>query len=543
MTVAFSPWLIAAGAVVLAGLLFALNRLRTRDRVVHRATASLWQQAARAAPPAMLVERFRRLPAYLLALAIALLLWFGAAGPERADAPGDAMHVFYLDAAAPMLSGDAFTEAKRALIADTGAVPAGRRIVHVGDADNSTLLLPGEPLSLLAKRLEGVRAAPRASGFADWTARSATDEASGRPIAIRYYGSASAAAEARSTLPASIRLAMGYLVAPVPHNRGIVAFGASPAASGAWDKADVSIAAVAADGAPIGVDMLRSHGFGTASLDPLGHGRFIVRDIPADGRQVTVSLAADTFPADDRATLTLPLRRPTRVALSPAVLQTIRAVVRLDPGSAIVAAAQAEMVVRHAGERFGTGLPALILSDPGGQADTFVFGSPDEGERAALADGLDRLGLADLDAVRLANDLRRPVAVGFRSTPIRTISVWGSLFDGSASFAASRAMPLFVTQGMRWLAGPASKIPDATPGGAAIGQAGAVGLAPEIGATMVATSLLDRRETLSAASPAPPADPADDAGPSRDRVFTVLMAIAAALLALEWVLYRRGVMP
>jgi hypothetical protein len=543
VTFALSPWLIAAGAVVLAGLLFALNRLRTRDRVVPRATASLWQQAARAAPPAILVERFRRWLAYLLALAIALLLWFGAAGPRQADAPGDVLHVFYLDAAAPMLAGDAFAEARRALIADVGSVPAARRIVHVGDAGDSTVLLPGEPVSLLAKRLESVRAAPRASGFAAWVARSAPDEAKGRPIAIRYYGSASAAADARSSLPASTRLATGYLVAPVASNRGIVAFGASPAASGASDKADVSIEAVAADGTPIESKMLAMDEFGAAPVTPLGKGRFIVGDIPADGRSVTVSLPADAFPADDRATLTLPLRRPIRVALSPAVPETIRAVVRLDPGATIVAAAQADMIVRQAGETFGTGRPALILSDPGTQADTFVFGSKDTEDRAALADSLERLGLADLDAARLADDLRRPVAVGFRSTPVRTISVWGSLFDGSASFAGSRAMPLFVTQGIHWLAGQSSWIPYAQAAGPVSDQPGLVAPAPQTNGKPVEASLLDRRETLAAARPAPPADPADDARPGRDMLFTMLMALAAALLAVEWVLYRRGAMP
>lgn len=543
MSFAFSSWLVAAGAVVLAGLLFALNRLRTRDRVVRRATASFWQQAVRAAHPTILVERFRRWPAYLLALAIALLLWLGAAGPRQADVPGDVMHVFYLDAAAPMLSGDAFAEAKRALIADVGAVPATRRIVHVGDADNSTVLLPGEPVSLLAKRLEGVRATPRSSGFAAWAARGASDGASRQSIAVRYYGSASAAAEARSSLPASARLATGYLVAPVPGNRGIVAFGASPAASGAWDKADVSIEAVAADGTAIEADMLKIDGLGAARIEPLGKGRFIVRGIPADGRRVSVSLSGDAFPADDRAVMTLPLRRAISVALSPAVPETIRAVVRFDPGVAVVPAERADVIVRRAGETFGTGRPALILSDPGTQADTFLIGSKDADDRAALADGLDELGLADLDAARLADDLRRPVAVGFRSTPVRTISVWADLFDGSASFAGSRAMPLFVTQGIHWLAGPAIWIPYTQSAGPVVGEPDLAMPEPQMIGKPVEVSLLDRRETLVAAMPAPPADPANEVGPGRDMLFTMLIGLAAALLGVEWVLYRRGAMP
>lgn len=568
MTFAFPLWVVGVGAVVLTAILFALQRLRVRERIVAVAGASLWLQAARATPPRMLTERFRRWLAFLLALAIVLLLWLGAARPERTDAPGERVQVFYLDAAAPMLSGGAWADAKRALIADVAAVPARRRTVILGDADGATLLEPGEPVALLARRLDGTAAAARPSAFARWARGFAARDASGRDVALRYYGSAAALAAARAGLPAGLLLSPGYVVPAVPDNRGIVALGASPAASGAWNRADVRITVAAADGAAVDPAAVRvthaDDGIAAERLVPLGDGRFVVRDVPADGAAFTVALSGDGFPADDRATLTMPVRRPVRVALAPVVPDTLRAVVRADTGLALVAAGNADVVIRRAGDGFGGDKPALILTDPATQGDSFVFATDDADERVALSEGLDRLGLAELDAARLADDLRRPVAVGFAPAKQRTIGVWAGVFAPGSSFAGSRAMPLFVAQGLRWLAGPSPWIPFARADAPLIDQSARYGLAPDpamaretlngemiAGATApyrpggrtLAVSLLDRDTTIAAARPAPPVVALPGGTGGIDPLFAAAMLLAASLLAIEWIAYRRGAMP
>ena len=50
-----------AGALVLAGIVYALQRLRAQPRVLRLPTAGLWAQAMRAAPVRVLGGRFRYL--------------------------------------------------------------------------------------------------------------------------------------------------------------------------------------------------------------------------------------------------------------------------------------------------------------------------------------------------------------------------------------------------------------------------------------------------------------------------------------------------
>ncbi len=57
-----------AGALVLAGIVYALQRLRAQPRVLRLPTAGLWAQAMRAAPVRVLGGRFRYWLAYLLIL-------------------------------------------------------------------------------------------------------------------------------------------------------------------------------------------------------------------------------------------------------------------------------------------------------------------------------------------------------------------------------------------------------------------------------------------------------------------------------------------
>lgn len=568
MTFALPVPVLLAGAVLIAGLLFALQRLRVRERVVALAGAMLWRQAARVTPPRILTERFRRWLAYLLALAIALLLWIGAGRPERVPGPTDRHHVFYLDAAAPMMAGNAYAEARRALIADVATVPAAQRTVYLGDPDDATVLEPGEPVALLARRLRGVQPAPRPSGFARWTAGFASAHAHDGKVVLHYYGSAAATAQARRHLPSAITLSPDYVAPATPGNRGIVALGASPAASGAWDRADILVAVAAADGSTVDPAAL-SLSRGGIAIDPgrlraIGNGRFVVRDVAADGGTITAALPGDAFPADDRATLTLPMRRPIRIAIAPGVPPAMRAVIDADPALVPATPDAADVVIRRAGDRFGNDRPAMILTGPAAQADTFLFATADADERAALSDGLDRLGLADLDAARLADDLRRPVAVGFAAAPRRTISVWATIFAPGSGFATTRAMPLFVAQGVRWLAGPAPWVPYAGAGRPLLDQSELYGLVPDpaiarqrlggdlvpagtgayrLGARQLSVALLDRETTMAAAAVPPPLAARHGAGGGIDPWFAVVMAAAALLLAVEWILYRRGVMP
>lgn len=532
MSAALFGWPVTlAGAVALAGIVYLLQRLRARRRVLRLPTAGLWAQAMREAPVSVLGGRFRYWLAYLLILAIALLIWIAAAYPTWSPAPADGgMQRFYLDNSALMTGGDDLARAKRALLADVRATPADRREVILGDAVGTRLLAPGESASLLSRRLDMVSAAVRPSAFADWARQ--VD-----PATVRYYGAWGAAHPAAR----SAALRYGYLADPVPGNRGIVALGVTPAASGQAGKADLLVIVAAADGVvPTATDLRWTRdgqGFVPTGVEARGGGRYLVRDIDASGELIGVALATgDGFAADDGATIRMPDRRPLRVALLAGTPAAIRAAVAADPSLVLVPAARAQILVGDARAVQGADRPALILSDAAAQA--FVFAGPGEGERGEVASRLDALGLAQLDAGALADALHRPVGVDVRDARQRRVTARAAMFAPGSPFVASPAMPIFVSRSLHWLgrrdAWRSFATAEESDDPLTLARPGAD--AP--------LSLTDRATTLAAAdtSAHPAVTHARGEWPS-DLPFLTLLLGAAALLGVEWWLVQRRVIP
>ncbi|MBD8678388.1 hypothetical protein [Sphingomonas sp. CFBP 13720] len=565
----FASWsaaVVASGALVIAALLFVLQRLRVQRRRVALAAAPLWSQAARAAPPRVLGGRFRRPLSFVLALAIALALWLAASRPESTAPPAGGVHLFYLDASALMTGDGAFARARTDLVRQASAVPPRARRVVLGDPSATTLLAAGEDGALLPARLDGVRPGLYPSAFARWLAQ--RDPAT--PVTIHYFGHR-AVFDAARRANGRVRLVPGFLADPVAANRGIVELGVSPAASGAWDRADVFVAITDSAARAPRPDDLRLR-LGDAALSPArieaaGDGRFVVRDVPATGKALEVALQrGDDFTADDRASILIPDLRPVRVAIGAGVPATIERVLRLDPAFRIVTADAAQVVVRLAGTP-GDRLPSLILTDPVAEPATFVVTSPAGDGDVALADRMDSLGLRGIDAGVLADDLGRSVALREGTpTTVRSVSAWRSLFDGRTAFARSSTLPLFVSQTLRWLARPTPWVPYAKAGEPLVDQSALDGLAddpalreqglgdgvylPEAGRTVIAgrevrVALADRETSrLAAARPAAASPVADvSSGSLIDLLFPALLLVAFTLLAFEWRLFQRGWMP
>ncbi|MBX3485120.1 hypothetical protein [Phenylobacterium sp.] len=556
-------WAVAAGAVTFAALLYLLQHLKTRQRVVRLPAAQLWVQAARDMPPKALWDRFRDWLAYLFILVIALVLWVAGAQPEIQVGRANQRQIFYLDASAAMMGDDAFDRAKRALIADVRATPAEQREVYLGDGGGTRLLSPGENVALLIRRLSGVAAAARPSEFEAW----ALAHVAKPPTALRYYGAWAAAKDLAARRPDGVLLSYGYLAPPTPGNRGVVNLGVTPAASGDWTRADVQVEAVAADGRTIGAGDLRFSRNGTVlapTVLPLGRGRFRLDGLEADGRLLTVTLkAGDGFPADDTASIRLPDHRPIRVSLSPGVPSTIRDIVRLDTAFQITPVEKAEVVMGREGESLRVDKPAFVLT-PRQEGATFAFTvtHPEEEARVHLPSGLARLGLGEADAEGLADRLVRPVSVDVAVGPRRFVSVWSSIFDQDADFAKSANLPLFVSQSLRWLADRDPWIAYAQAGARLSDQSGLYGLGEDrriaaralngevrVGAAGVedfdglplAVSLTDRRQTLAAAEPPPPdAVRRIERRGLPDLMFRLLVLAAAGLLLVEWRAFLRG---
>lgn len=526
-----------AGALVLAGIVYALQRLRAQPRVLRLPTAGLWAQAMRAAPVRVLGGRFRYWLAYLLILAVVLLLWIAAAHPQLALSAGDRTERFYLDNTALLTGEGDLAAAKRALLADVRATPAARREVFAADA---RLLAAGESASLLSRRLDALVASDRPSNFSAWLARQ------GAGADVHYYGAWPAARAATR----SRNVQYGYLADPVPGNRGVVALGVTPAASGVWSKADAIVALAAADGRTPPATDLRWTVDGKAivpdRLEALGGGRYLLRDIAAAGGVLGVTLApGDRFAADDSATLRLPDRRPLRVALLGGTPAAIRAVVQADDSMTLSAPTEAQVVVGDPSAVSGLAKPAFIITDPAAGQPAFVFTGPGEAERGALADRLDQLGLAQIDAPSLADALHRPIGVDVRDAPRRSVAVWTTVFGPGAPAAGRAALPVFVAQSLRWLGRSDGGSPYAEAGAARMDQSALYGLTDQGAAAAPAPrSLTDRATTLAVgdATPRPTIQRVGGAWPA-DLPFLMLVIAAALLLGVEWWLVQRGRMP
>lgn len=561
---------VAGGAVLIAAGLYALQRLKVRRRVVRLPAAMLWRQVVRDAPPRVLGRRFRYWWAYLLSLAIALSLWLAAAGPQPAATHDAHMQVFYLDASAWMTAGDDFADARRALLADVAAVPAAAREVRLGDLHDSPLLLPGEPLALLARRLDGVRAGAYPSGFGRWIADQRVRADAG--LVVHYYGAAQVARRAAAKLPPQVELVPAHLAAPLAGNRGIVNLGVAPAGSGRWDRVDVLVETVAA-----GMPAVAPDGLGFAldgkpwrpsALRVLGPGRLLLQDVAAAGGELRVELRdGDDFGADDSAGIRLPQRQRIKVALGEGVPQAVRDLVAVDPALEQVAAAQAQVLVRLQETAQEPGRPALVLTRASSQPSAFVFAAA-QNEQRELADSLQQLGLSQEQNAALAGQLGRAVGVDLVAAPQRSVAVWRELFEPPSGFVQSRTMPVFVSQSLRWLAQPPWWSPFAQAGQAlpqpsglqALSQPPALaarGLGDAVylpaaghyplGGERLAVSLLDREISLGVASAPPAAAAARQPRPLATALAghwaTWLLLAAALLLALEWHLLQRGRMP
>lgn len=560
-------WGVIAGAIGLAGLVFALQVLKARQKRVRIAAAGLWAHAARSAPLRVFRQRFQRWLAYLLILAIALLLWFAGARPERAPDPDGLRHVFYLDASAGLTARDDFARASRALLADVRATDPAQREVYLGDATATPLLRPGENVALLARRLETTAARPRPSEFARFlaTRRRFSEPRAKGPI-VHYYGNWAAAGAA---LPAeSETLVYGYLAPPVADNRGIVALGARPAGSGAADRADILVEAVDAGDRPVAAQDIAFtlDGAPVAARAATGEaGGLILRDVPASGGVFEARLTrGDAFAADDRASLRLPDRRRLRVALSPATPVPLRRAIGVDAGLEITDPETAQVAVRLAGEAFAPRLPALELAPTRDHPAFFLTRSTDEADGDLSADAA-ALGLDGLDVAALARTANRSVAVESGRGPVRGLAIWSLLFEEGRGFTSSADFPVFVGRAVRWVADPEPWIPFAAAGTDLIDQAHLYGFAADrriasravngdlhlgpagemrIGDLPVRIALTDRDVTLGAGQPIPPGvELSRRRGSAVDLPFLLLVALAGVLLLFEWRLHGRGWMP
>lgn len=439
--------LVLLGVAGLALGFYLLQRLRVRHRQVPVVTTLFWQEAVEESRARVLTKQFRHPWAYALILLIGSLLWIGLAGPESSG-EGEEAHLVILDGSARMARGDLFARAKAAAIAEADGLPRDRRIVVLAGATPQRLLAPGEDILLLEKRLEGVTPDAAPSTLDDVITASA---ASGSPLRIitdaRVWRPAAINADRKDMLVVSVEGGAGG-------NGGIVALGISDAKSGRYDAVDVfvEVAGARAGRPALAIDPAPANA-PSAEEQRLSETRFQVwyRDVPARGQVVRATRQGDDALAlDDSAAITLPVRRLHRVAIEPVLAGALGPVVAADPAFVADAASPDVRVVRGANADGpalcfvpdADGVPMIRIIDPAAEVDA----------EGVLARAYAELGLAEIDAIALADEAGRPVEVRVDAGPVPRIELWASLTTERYDLVHTRTFPALLSRCLRHLA-------------------------------------------------------------------------------------------
>ena len=566
MSFGFVPAVVGVlGLAAIAGLLFALQRLRVRHRPVQVETALFWQQAVEESRARVLTQRFRHPWTYLLLLLISSLLWLSFAGLQS-DAGRDRRYVVLLDGSAGMAHGDRFARAAAVAAEYAEGLPVDARTVLFCGGRTQTLLRAGEDALLLRRRLDDVGpvAAPSSTVAELFDVVRSRAEV---PTTVCVVGDLPITADERALLPDSVELLRLAAPARTGANVGVTALGVRPAASMRAEAVDVLVELSGTGGAELSPPALRLDGRAWSAA-PVGESfaggrRFRYVDVPAKGQLLEVSVGArDALSLDDAAAFTLPDHSRIPVAIGPDVPAVIRRVVATDPGL-VVRAADAVVAVRTSGTTLEEELPSLVLSDPQRVANAFLI-SHEEGldPAAVLAQLYEDLGLNQIDAMAAAAAIGRDVSVGARPAPRRELAVWRPLLDPDHDFVRSRSFPLFIGLGLRWLAGV-----EPGPVRVAAGEPVAVGdvevaadarrarsfserFVPRVagrvqpaGTAPLHASLLDPVATGVPRAGAVEVDALSAGASDGLDLVTILLLSALLLLAAEWVLFRSSRIP
>ena len=563
------------GLLGLAAALFLLQQLRSRFREITLPTTMFWATAAREAPVRVFRERFRHPLAYLLLLLIAWLLWLGFAEPMVGEGEDSQYRVLFLDGSAHNSNADDFEQSVQALKADLALLPEGAREVVWGGAHMLRLLGPGENRILLDARLEGMLPEAAPSPIDEQIRLLGTSGSYPENVELVVYGRVEPSPG--SSGDAGVQVSYGTDFTERPENSGIIALGVSDAESGNWELLDglIRLEATSQSEGAFSLNLLEvlldGEPLANERLEPLAQGSFLVRDLPASGGILEARLIAeDHLLLDNMARLKLPERLLIGVALAPQVAAPFVDLVAADPGLRLTGTdiEEAHVVIRQAGSDYGGDLPALELISRADGTSAFELTLPKVGDAfATLHRTLASLGLDQIDAQGLAEAAASPIEVKLLEGQQRGLSFWSELVEPEYNFTDSRAFPLLISRSLRWLhtsnpsfsylaAGRAlgersldkSLAASSNPGWQVLGaalvppRAGELRLEPDGEEYLVA--LLDASLTQPAGiEESPQFEVGTSTAITSSSLMTLLILLIGLLLAFEWYLYRRGLIP
>jgi hypothetical protein len=442
-----APFLLGLAAIAI--LLFLLQRLRVKFREKEVVTTLFWKQAVQETHTRVLMNRFRQFLAYLLALAIAGVVWLAFAEPTlNQDDMVDT--IFLLDGSAGMAWGDRFEQAKSLLRKEADRIPAARRRIYFCGADTRLVLDRGEEIYLLMPRLADLAPEACPSSIERDLFALVTDETTRKDLKLFVVGDAPIGKTwlAKFRNHAVIERLQPEKPPKLENNIGISAIGVTNSSSGVFDRVDVIFEIAGAIDAGITVTL----GDQPYNQSPTNEGgTYYLRDLPARGEVLEIALVEeDALALDNRARITLPARHTVAVEVDENLDDRFHTLIEADP-ALTRASGKAQIIVGGATDG---SLPAIELV--AGNDITVIY----EDNLSPLAleqlqdrfsqTGFDRVGwTSSADPDRVGDCLLSPHYVPGSKRKVQIgIELIGSDYD----FLQSSAFPLFLSSAIRWLA-------------------------------------------------------------------------------------------
>ena len=287
-----------------------------------------------------------------------------------------------------------------------------------------------------------------------------------------------------------------------------------------------------------------------------GGSRFVLEGVPADGALLQVFLGGDTY-AHGQASMRLPSRVPIRVFVDPAGDDLALSQVLAADGAFEISASENTADVALLWSKSATSaLPALRFPSADEQEAAILLQHEEALESEdVLRHALGEFGLDRIDATEMANRAARPIELSAQTGPRRELSIWRELLDAERfGLVESRAFPLLISRGLKWLAqvptlhayvavGNPLPVPIGTGGAAFVGDVlpTRTGEFSSPSGEPLSASVLQVTPGSSWQGPQPQL--ATSLGRSLgDPLFWVLVLLLTVVF-LEWVLFSTGRMP
>lgn len=570
-----SPLLFGAGLVGLAAGLFLLQQLRIRYTRLPVATTLFWAEAVRDAPVRVFRQRFKHWLAWLLAVLICWLLWLGFAD-LRTDRPENAnFYALILDGSAQSSVGEDFESSKQQLLNDVRSYPDQQREVYFAGEHNLKILASDEDTKVLQQRLDDQTPVSARSSVEDQLRLLARDAVNAEnQVHVVVYGRIAIPPEVISDLPDNMIVEQRLPTNETEYfNRGIVALGVGEPLSGAWDKVDVLVRVLNTNGENITVSDLAitvgDQTIASENLSAVGPSDFLLKDIVADGSQLTVTLIGeDDLEFDNEASLVLPTRTQIPIYLGNFVPDSILPAIQADSALIVVPVSEAKVAILGPGESSST-LPTFRVVEETAQEQAFEIGyvgPQDVNSERMLDRTIEKLGLEQIDATAIAQEIEREITVRLHFGDQRFVSVWQPIVEDEFNFRESISFPLFISKSMRYLADEAPWYAYLAAGKQAIEQSSGASLADTDALSELAVgtyfvrnatgefeltnelpgviSLLDKTTTVGITTPTLGSTAAVNPSPyPLWELITWLMLLTLALVVTEWYIYQRRLMP